>query len=325
MNETTPKTCPACEKKAELCGSYVRCTNPNCCVVGPNNDPRGENWNRMPRREQKAESRWYYDESTMILRQYPETLMYCGAIPAGGKTDTTEADCIRDHDKRLTDPEARALIAKWQKPSNPTPATEPTPVGMPARREIAGRFCDRVKSDAPGSCNGCAFETKHGCGCPLDDAECGPDHIYVFATTPPTTQPQTAPERVYLGSATGTHAYVAFTVPQQDVDGSDLGLPAYVLASLLEAKADDCLELDRANDALKQERDHASDMANAATARVADLEEKLSASRKLAQLYLEGRNQEWGRAEELQRRISVIQEAVRDIPTQFSGKAVPLG
>jgi hypothetical protein len=154
---------------------------------------------------------------------------------------------------------------------------------------------------------------------------------YTRPATPPTPQPQPAPERVCvtqfhhggLGGAFTPEDYAGYAVPE---DSRRLD---YTLTSIHEAKWRAAVELAAIAEAkvktLKQERDHASDMANAATARVADLEEKLSASRKLAQLYLEGRNQEWGRAEELQRRISVIQEAVRDIPTQFSGKAVPLG
>jgi hypothetical protein len=338
MNENL-KTCPSCGAKARLCSDgYGQCVNVECALAGPSNDPTGEKWNALPRREQKAESRWYYEEGTGILRQYPEGLMYSAGLPAGTKPIAPEKLCISDGDKRIPDSEARALIAKWQKPSNPTPAPEPPPADEQVlwTGEVDGKRYELTTAGyTKDQCRGCVADGTSSsvglCGKLNDHCQCVRlgEHVGIFRLATP--QPQPAPERVCvtqfhhggLGGAFTPEDYAGYAVPE---DSRRLD---YTLTSIHEAKWRAAVELAAIAEAkvktLKQERDHASDMANAATARVADLEEKLSASRKLAQLYLEGRNQEWGRAEELQRRISVIQEAVRDIPTQFSGKAVPLG
>jgi hypothetical protein len=70
--------------------------------------------------EPKPESRWYYDEEYATLRQYPEEILYSDDTPSGHTTVTPEQRCITDGDKRLSDPEARALLASWQKPQPPT-------------------------------------------------------------------------------------------------------------------------------------------------------------------------------------------------------------
>lgn len=50
MTEILPCICGA-ESKLSTFRSFVYCPADNCRIVGPNNDPTGEKWNRLVRRD----------------------------------------------------------------------------------------------------------------------------------------------------------------------------------------------------------------------------------------------------------------------------------
>jgi hypothetical protein len=325
MNETL-KTCPACDSAARVwyCGGTnpdglnwgASCTRCTATLNGgfASEEAAVEGWNALPRREQKAESRWYYSELELTLRQYPEARLYNALNPDGKHTSISEHLCAASGDKRISDSEARALIAKWQTTSNPAPAPEPAPADEQVRE--MNPLANVIGTNRCPVCNGPSVGNVTCSRCRL--------------ATPPTPQPQPALERVWvcfdrLGKLPHGNAYGV----RQDLSLHDEEpLQAeYILASIHEAKLQAAVELAAIAEAkvkeleqkvrsltynnginettlnahrtvimgalelmgesggadlemkvkaLVAERDHASDMANAATARVAELEAELA-------------------------------------------------
>jgi phosphotransferase system HPr-like phosphotransfer protein len=243
MNENL-KTCPACggtDVAMFRPTEQVECRTYKCRMFGPVSDPTGAKWNAMPRREQKTESRWYYCEPELTLRQYPEARLYNALNPDGKHTSIAEHRCIADGDKLTPEPAARALIASWQKPNNPTPAPEPAPADEQMRTAVpyGGEVYEFVETPAGSTEGGCAYcDAKPDtplCKA-LCDARMGLFCHWRKSATPPTPQPQTAREQVWCSQANRTDGGNWFAEPTALCE-------PYILTSIHEAKWQSAVEL----------------------------------------------------------------------------------